>query len=254
MLGIIGLLGALMAGVVGDALMSLAQKDDDADDAPAEDGAAPPDTGDLLVDDDSPPDAQDTAPLSPEVGNPADDAPTMDPAEQLPPPTVDTGGETKIGTNAGEFIMGTDTANRIGGAGGDDTIDGGAGTDTLTGGAGDDSLTGTDDDAADHLYGGDGDDAVQIGAGDTAWGDRGTDDFTLSDYGPDDPPAVIADYTPGMDRIVLMYDATLHPEPMVQTEAIEGTDDVSVLLDGIQIAIVQGAAGLDFDDIQLMVA
>jgi hypothetical protein len=86
------------------------------------------------------------------------------------------------------------------------------------------------------------------------WGDAGDDTFALADYAPGDPPAMIVDYTPGADRLVVMYDAELHPEPILQTEAIEGCDDVSVLLDGIQIAIVQGAAGLDWQDIQLMAA
>ncbi|MGL5008321.1 MAG: hypothetical protein ACRC6I_00450, partial [Paracoccaceae bacterium] len=75
-----------------------------------------------------------------------------------------------------------------------------------------------------------------------------------ADYGPDAPPAVIADYAADEDHIMLLYDAEMHPDPVVLTEAIEGTEDVSVLLDGVQIAIVQGALGLTAADIQLLAA
>ncbi len=247
MLGIIGLLGALMAGVVGDALMSLAHKDEE-DDAPEDAAETPSGEGDLLADEGLQPDTDTTDPVFPEGDT------GHDPAEDAPLPQDAMSGEVMLGTDADEFILGTSAADWIAGAGGDDTIDGGDDADTLFGGAGADSLIGTDDDVADDLHGGDSDDTLHIGAGDTAWGDAGDDAFTLADYAPGDPPAVIADYTPGEDRIVLMYDADLHPEPIVHTEGIEGTEDVSVLLDGIQIAIVQGAAGLDWEDIELMAA
>jgi hypothetical protein len=244
MLGLIGVLGALMAGVVGDALMSLVGKDDD-ETAPEDDAETPPHETDLLDDSDV---------VETETPDPVFPEGDTDPAEDVPLPQEPPSGATISGADADEFIMGTADADWIDGAGGADTLDGGAGSDTLHGGAGDDALTGAGDDAADHLYGGEGDDRLQVGAGDTARGDAGDDAFTLSDYGPDDPPSVIADYTPGEDRIVLMYDPDLHPEPMVQTESIEGTEDVSVLLDGIQIAIVQGGAGLAWDDIELLAA
>ncbi len=252
MLGLIGLLGALMAGVVGDALMSVVGKDDD-DDAPDADAETPSGEPDMLSDDAAAPKSA-TIDINDGGRDPVFPEGDTDPAEDAPLPQDPPSGATIVGADADEFIMGTADADWIDGAGGADTLDGGAGSDTLHGGAGDDALTGAGDDAADHLHGGEGDDTVQVGAGDTAWGDAGDDAFTLSDYGPDDPPAVIADYTPGEDRIVLMYDPDLHPEPMVQTESIEGTEDVSVLLDGIQIAIVQGAAGLAWDDIELLAA
>jgi hypothetical protein len=46
----------------------------------------------------------------------------------------------------------------------------------------------------------------------------------------------------------------MHPDPIVITEAIEGSDDVSLLLDGVQIAIIQNAAGLSMDQIELLAA
>ena len=51
-----------------------------------------------------------------------------------------------------------------------------------------------------------------------------------------------------------MYDPDVHPEPVVSMAQVAGTDDMSVLLDGVQIAIVQGAANLTAADIQLMAA
>ncbi len=253
MLGIVGLLGAMVAGIVGDALMSLAHKDDDADATPPD--AEPAAAGDLLDDD---PDAGPLPPPFPEDGSDAGPDPTDEatPAEDDGPAMTadDTAPMIYLGDGTDEFIMGSPDADVIIGAAGDDTLDGGDEGDILFGGMGDDDLTGAGDDATDALYGGAGDDVLTAGAGDTAWGGAGIDSFTLSDYTPGDPPAVIADYAPGQDRIVLMYDADLHPEPIVQTEAIEGTEDVAVLLDGLQVAIVQGAAGLDWEDIHLMAA
>jgi Ca2+-binding RTX toxin-like protein len=216
MLAIIGVLGALVAGIAADAVMSFSHSDDETDDPTSGAHTAPGDTADLLKDD--PP--ADVVPPGAEVET--DPAPAPDDRTRL------------VGTAADDFMTGGDDADWINGAAGDDTIDGGAG--------------------ADMIFGGAGDDALLLGAGDHATGDAGADAYTLNDYRAGDLPAVIADYAPDEDRIVLIYDADLHPEPIVQTEAIEGTQDVSVLLDGIRIAIVEGAAGLHHHDIALLAA
>jgi hypothetical protein len=41
---------------------------------------------------------------------------------------------------------------------------------------------------------------------------------------------------------------------VVSMEQVEGTEDMSVMLDGVQIAIVQGALGMTSADIQLLAA
>jgi hypothetical protein len=93
-----------------------------------------------------------------------------------------------------------------------------------------------------------------LGAGDYGTGQAGADRFELADYGPGAEPARITDYDGAEDQIMVMYDPLVHPSPSVTTEAVEGSDDVSVLLDGIAVAVVQGGAGLAAGDIRLMAA
>jgi RTX calcium-binding nonapeptide repeat (4 copies) len=234
MLGLMGLLGALFAGIVADSVMVSDHRADD-DDAPPPENP-PADADDLLVG------------PEPHVDG---DAPPMqgatDTSDEPEPGPID-------GPADGQVLIGGSGDDQLQGGDGDDGLVGDAGADTLIGGAGDDALIGNDDAAADVLIGGDGDDALSLGHGDTGTGGAGDDSFTLADFGPGLAPSVIKDYTPDQDRIVLLYDADVHPDPWVMTQAIEGTDDVSVLLDGIEIAIVQGAAGLMDTDIQLLAA
>ncbi|MGL5010083.1 MAG: hypothetical protein ACRC6I_09380, partial [Paracoccaceae bacterium] len=202
MLGLLGLLSAMFAGILGDSVLA-AQRQDDGDDVPPDaEGEGPAvETGDLL-----------TEPEEPEII----------PPEELPGEGPDGGTDPN---SIAQFLIGDDADNLLVGGDGDDGLMGGAGADTLSGAAGNDALVGADDTDADELRGGDGDDALRLGAGDMAFGEMGDDAFTLADYGPDAPPAVIADYAADEDHIMLLYDAEMHPDPVVLTEAIEGTED-----------------------------
>ena len=246
MLGLMGLLGALIAGLVADSVMVSDNKGNGDDDAAAPSAdEQPPETGDLVDDLDT-----DVVGDGPAAQGPM--PPTPEPAAELLPDADEP--DPIPGTTADDVLTGTAGDDWIDAGDGDDGLMGGAGADTLHGGAGDDALVGNDDTDADMLFGDTGDDALSLGHGDTGTGGAGQDSFTLADFGPGLAPSVITDYTPADDRIVLLYDADVHPDPWVMTQAIEGTDDVSVLLDGIEIAIVQGAAGLMESDIQLLAA
>ena len=62
--------------------------------------------------------------------------------------------------------------------------------------------------------------------------------------------SVIADYTGGEDRLVVLYDPAegqVEPEIVVQ---VDGADAL-ILLDGQVLARVSGGAGLTLEDVQL---
>jgi hypothetical protein len=247
MLGLLGLLSAMIAGIMGDSIVNAQPGRDDREDLPSPDetdvdganvplGASDDEGGDSAA----PVTVSD--PLPEGVSPPVVIEPGMLPGEDTMPPEP---GLVMFGTNDDEVLQGGN---------GHDAMFGAGGFDTLIGGSGNDALGGSDDDDSDVLEGGDGHDSLTLGAGDIATGGAGADQFTLADFGPNTPPSVITDYSATDDRILLMYDPAVHPEPVVSTEQVEGTDDMSVLLDGVQIAIVLGAPGLTLADIQLMAA
>ena len=245
MLGLLGLMGAMFAGLLGDSVLSTKQEVTSEEDTPP----APTDEttsrgeGDFLTE----PDAGDDEGRddTPDDGETLD----VDPPEELPGE-----GPEELPDPDAQLLIGTGDADLLAGGDGNDGLLGSAGEDTLVGGAGNDALVGADDEAADRLSGQAGNDSLTLGAGDTAFGGEDDDLFTLADFGPNTPPAVIADYSAENDHIVLLYDPEVHPEPVVSTEPVDGTDDMSVMLDGVQIAIVQGAPGLTMADIQLLAA
>ncbi len=238
MLGLLGLLSAMIAGIMGDSIVNAqpSPNNDDDDLPPADDGSG---GGGNLVDDPEP------LPDEPVVERP--EPPMVVLPEPLP-------GEDGLEILPPQLLFGTNDAELMIGRNGQDAMYGAGGEDTLAAGGGHDALSGADDDDADLLLGEDGNDLLTLGAGDTATGGTGFDRFTLADFGPNTPPSVITDYSAADDQIVLMYDPQVHPEPVVSMERVEGTEDMSVMLDGVQIAIVQSATGLTQADIQLMAA
>ena len=136
LLAMLGLFGALMAGVAADALMFSRQDDpDDRDDFDIPpDSDEPQGDGDLLVDVVIDP----GAPVSDDTPDPFDDPVTLE---------------------------GDDDVDNLSGLGGDDAIYGCGGADLIDGRAGD-----------DWIDAGDGNDAVWAGDGDdSVWGDDGND-------------------------------------------------------------------------------
>lgn len=165
MLGLIGLMGALLAGVVMDSFIPSGGDEGDGDTA-----ADRPDEGqdgDLLSDTSS------SAGMPLSGDNPAPD----DPGESW---TGTDGADIHSGQGGDDLIAGGAGADLLGGRDGDDTIDGGAGNDAVEAGAGADAVTGGAGD--DQLWGGDGADTLDGGAGDDRLaGCEGDDSLTGGD-------------------------------------------------------------------------
>ena len=186
MLMFLGLFGVLVAGVAADALLSLNDRSDDADedaDFP-DDGEGQTGGPGLLNDDPAPEGNTADGNASPDSGDGfalSDDLPRPDPA------ALDI-----RGSDAGEVLSGGLADDQIYGQGGNDLIDGrasddmidagsgddavwaGEGNDTVYGGAGRDTLDGQTGD--DLLIGGEGNDSLSGASGhDVLYGDAGAD-------------------------------------------------------------------------------
>lgn len=165
------------------------------------------------------------------------------------------GADTLIGGGGGDRLVGGDADDWLLGGLGGDHLTGDAGSDTLDGGAGSDALNGREAVGAfpeiDFLNGGDGDDTLTIGAGDYATGGAGADWFELSDVAVGDAIANIADYNADEDTLVVVFDPALHPDPHLSLLTPDNSDDVVVLLDGVPLVMVHGAAGMTVADLLL---
>ncbi|TGD44568.1 calcium-binding protein [Pseudotabrizicola sediminis] len=165
------------------------------------------------------------------------------------------GADTLLGGEGQDTLDGGMGRDWLAGGAGDDLLIGGAGRDTLDGGAGDDTLwggsEGVSDAARDWLNGGAGNDLLGLGPGDIGTGGAGADVFQLQDFGPGLPVAEITDYTPTEDQLVLIYDASLHSAPVLSAEPVEGSEDVTLMLDGVAVALIRNAPDLDLSQITL---
>ena len=178
MLGLIGLLGMLMAGVIGGSL-ALRPDDDgsaeaETDDAPElEEAAAPSGPSGSLLDEALP------SPQAGVGGTLASDG-AGDPApleDAVPGPGRLEGTDGNDGIEGGpgrDMIVGLQGDDQLNGGAGDDRLNGGPGHDTLKGGYGDDQLRGGTGD--DYLAGQEGHDQLRGGSGDdTLIGGNGND-------------------------------------------------------------------------------
>lgn len=159
------------------------------------------------------------------------------------------GGEGQDSLDGGmgrDWLVGGADADLLVGGGAQDSLDGGTGDDTLIGG-----FDGRADAAVDVLNGGDGSDRLILGPGDIAMGGEGDDLFELHDHAPGLPLAEIVDYDPEADDIVVVYDADQHSAPELTTQPIEGSDDVTLMLDGVAVALIRNAVDLDLSQITL---
>ena len=123
--------------------------------------------------------------------------------------------------------------DEIYGLGGNDQLHGGDGIDTLNGGAGDDLLF--------------------LGAGDYGNGGEGADAFALHDIRSGDAVAQITDFDPAEDSLVVLYDADLHPDPVLTLNQTEG-GEATLLLDGVPLVNLGAVTGIDLGAIQLRAA
>lgn len=165
------------------------------------------------------------------------------------------GDDSLLGGSGNDILTGGAGNNWLNGGFGNDVLHGDQGSDTLDGDFGNDTLigheTGVADPEVDFLNGGEGDDLLIVGNGDYASGNQGADTFALGDWLGQGEFAQIQDYDPAEDQIVVVYDAVAHPDPVLTLEQEDGSDDVTVLLDGLPLGLIAGGAGLTADAIQL---
>ena len=143
---------------------------------------------------------------------------------------------------------------------GADVLSGDAGRDELNGDAGNDVLFGVTPETrdagaadADTLNGGAGEDVLLGGSGDWLHGGEGGDSFALGDWIDPNAPATIADYTVGQDRLAVIYDPQGTATPQISIEPSEAHPGAAwILLDGIRLAEVLDAAGLNAQDVALL--
>lgn len=173
------------------------------------------------------------------------------------------GDDSLVGSAGDDVLDGGAGADALHGDLGDDVLRGGAGHDTLFGGWGNDTLSGfeddpdadgwTDTDVGDYLNGGGGDDVILAGAGDIVTGGSGSDTILLGNWLSADHQAQILDFAPDQDTLMVVYDDLAGPEPEV--DLAPDADDESVqhvMLNGVAIATVNNAAGLNVGHITLV--
>lgn len=195
MLGLLGLMGAVMAGLMVDALMvrdpdEAGEGGEDASpDGPGDE--SDPAAGDLLADEHAEGSAEGgdaphgliAADRSNDGHPQSDDQDDPDPQDQAlhggagNDILTGQGGNDQIHGDAGNDLLGGRAGNDLlSGDSGHDWLRGGSGLDTLSGGTGDDDLAG--ENGRDLLAGGSGDDSQSGGAGaDRLFGGRGDDDL-----------------------------------------------------------------------------
>lgn len=153
------------------------------------------------------------------------------------------------------LILGFGGDDIIAGNKGDDIINGGAGRDFLLGGRGDDLVQGGI--GSDILYGAEGNDTLVGGndedylsgdlGSDTLTGGRGNDTFAFNvrDSHLGDGVDTVTDFTVGEDVLEIVNGVD------VLVSVADSGSDLNVFYDGVQIAVLTGAAGLTTADLGL---
>ncbi|MDP3197353.1 calcium-binding protein [Tabrizicola sp.] len=163
------------------------------------------------------------------------------------------GSDTLIGGEGDDWLSGDEDADWLVGGLGNDTLIGGSGSDEMDGGAGNDVISGVEDgpQESDFLNGQEGNDTLIVGAGDYATGGEGQDVFVLQEWMSESSIANIMDYDPSQDQLVVVYDAEIHPDPVLTIEQNAGGTGQTILLDGAKVAVVNGAP-VNLSDIRLV--
>ncbi|MDA3888846.1 MAG: hypothetical protein PF443_08630, partial [Allgaiera sp.] len=89
-----------------------------------------------------------------------------------------------------------------------------------------------------------------LGALDHATSGAGADIFAFGEWGASGP-AMIHDYDPAEDELVLVYDPALHPDPLLSIEPGGEDGSVYLSLDGTRLAEVANGEGLSPEDVTL---
>jgi Ca2+-binding RTX toxin-like protein len=167
------------------------------------------------------------------------------------------GADTLLGGAGQDALDGDGDDDWLAGGEGADALAGGAGSDTLDGNAGDDWLSGLDGDIDDHdqdfLNGGAGNDTMILGSGDQAQGDSGEDAFVIHDWLTEGGVAHVSDYDANLDKLVVVYDPAVHPDPILSVEVTPDGSESTILVDGAPVATVRGDI-VDPADIDLRAA
>ena len=156
-------------------------------------------------------------------------------------------GASSTASEGADTLLGDLFADEIDGGEGSDQINGYGGDDLLQGGEGSDSLAGSE--GSDTLEGGAGDDTVIGGADDWLSGNEGHDTFAIGDWIDPAHPATIADYEPGKDHLVLVYDGA---SPHLSIEPSETDGAAWISANGTRLAEVLNAGGLSAADVLAM--
>ena len=179
--------------------------------------------------------------------------------------TASDGADTLLGGAGQDHLIGGAGDDRLEGGAGTDTLEGAAGNDSLSGGTGQDDLSGGagddlldgrvpdahghDTDGRDFLNAGAGDDTVIGGADDWLSGNEGHDTFAIGGWIDPAHPATIADYEPGKDHLVLVYDGA---SPHLSIEPSETDGAAWISANGTRLAEVLNAGGLSAADVLAM--
>ena len=137
-----------------------------------------------------------------------------------------------------------------------ENVNGGNAADVITGNAGDDTISGVEaagPQEMDFINGGEGNDILILGASDHATGGAGNDAFVLQEWLNEASVTHIADYDPAADRLVIIYDQAVHPDPVLTVEPNDGGSGRSIFIDGAKIAVVNGGP-FSADDVRLVAA
>jgi len=94
---------------------------------------------------------------------------------------------------------------------------------------------------------------LMLGAGDYGHGGDGADLFVLTDTDSPDALAQITDFDGAQDSLIVYYDAALHPDPVLSLQTTAGSTAVTLLLDGVPVAEINGDP-LTLNDITLEAA
>ncbi|WP_412564639.1 calcium-binding protein [Thalassobius sp. MITS945101] len=160
------------------------------------------------------------------------------------------GADTLHGGDGADALSGGKGGDALHGGLGDDVLRGDDGSDTLFGGWGNDTLTGAGDDVLDFLNGGGGDDQITFGSGDIVSSGAGAD-WMIAESAT--ASAQVMDFDTGEDTLVLVYDDSAGPAPMlsVAPDAAD-PDDLIVFLDGEEVALLHGVGESAVADIRLI--
>jgi Ca2+-binding RTX toxin-like protein len=156
------------------------------------------------------------------------------------------GEDTLLGNDGDDWLDGSEGGDWLAGGNGNDRVVGGKGDDILDGGKGNDTISGREDsgewEQSDYLNGDDGDDCLLLGVGDLATGGGGSDSFALQGSGAAGAIARVMDFDHTNDKLIVTYDPTVHPDPVITVESNDDSTEHLVLLDGSKLAIVHGDA------------